>query len=74
MNDSLDFMRRDFMNQFNKLGETEVGSANKSYGKVQTAQGSSPLAKLVAQHAYNSTKDEHHRATLIDKDIELKRL
>jgi hypothetical protein len=33
MNDSLDHMKMDFMNQFNQLGMTEVGSADKSIGK-----------------------------------------
>ena len=47
---------------------TEAGSAEKSIGKQGSAANqliNSPLAKLVAQHAYN----ESQRGTIIDKDI-----
>lgn len=69
MNDSLDHMKMDFMNQFNQLGMTEVGSVEKSIGKQGSTAANqlinSPLAKLVAQHAYN----ESQRGTIIDKDL-----
>ena len=57
MNDSLDYMKMDFMNQFNQLGMTEKVSGEKSIGRQQDQMlngiTNSPLAKLVAQHAYN---------------------
>ena len=75
MNDSLDHMKMDFMNQFNQLGMTEAGFADKSIGKPTGAAANhqlmnSPLAKLVAQHAYN----ESQRGTLIDKDLQIQKL
>ena len=52
---------------------TEVGSADKSIGKYGSAANqlmNSPLAKLVAQHAYN----ESQRGTIIDKDLQIQKL
>lgn len=77
MNDSLDYMKNDFMNQFNQLAMTEKASADKSIGRQQEQNNTimnSPLAKLVAHHAYNSVKDDTNRATIIERDLELKRL
>lgn len=58
---------------------TEAGSAEKSIGKFNSVSGvnnagnqrtNSPLARLVAQHAYNETQ----KGSLIDKDLQIQKL
>ncbi len=71
-NDSLDHMKRDFMNQFNRLMETEVPSVDKNGA---SARNMSPINRQAfGSNSFSDQGNNGNRAMILEKEITIKQL
>jgi hypothetical protein len=66
-NDSLDYMKRDFMSQFNRLMDTEAPSVDRNGA---SARNMSPINRQAyGSNTFSETGNNVNRATIIEKEI-----
>jgi len=72
-NDSLDHMKRDFMNQFNRLMETEVPPSVDKNGA--SARNMSPINRQAfGSNSFSDHGNNGNRALILEKEITIKQL